>query len=350
MSSSAYNRWETFVSVVGVLTAIPLILTIVALQLPTRKVAGLFETLASADAQLHESIEEGLLEDHHIKLFTEQLKLLQTAARDLRDRANSATDLTENFKNLIKGLTSQIRCIEYEAMKLRAAISTASTRQREERARAEARRLLAAGGGGALEGSDPCTPKLYTKVWRFLKETPRRFLSLIFPWRSEPPTKSNGCIPLREDPDVSLPSLENDDVYAVPPSVPATLSSLPASSSGDSPSSEDHVAEQQPSRRRARDTHASPAAGPAPSRGWHTPSFRGWKNPRSFPSRFRTLLRPVAHHHRRHPRRASSCDADDDSDVLLISMAELSSIEPLQPDDDADDWEDVETRKVRPIL
>lgn len=187
-------------------------------------------------------------------------------------------------------------------------------------------------------------------MWRFLKETPRRFLSSIFPWRSEPPTKSNCCIPLREGPDVSLPPLESRDIYAVPPSVPATLSSLPASSSGHSPSSEDHVAEQQPSRRRARDTHASPAAGPAPSRGWHAPSFRGWKNPRSCPSRFRTLLRPVAHHHRRHPRRASSCDADDDSDVLLISMAELSSIEPLQPDDDADDWEDVETRKVRPIL
>lgn len=30
-------------------------------------------------------------------------------------------------------------------------------------------------------------------------------------------------------------------------------------------------------------------------------------------------------------------------------MAELSSIEALQTDDDADDWEDVETRKVRAI-
>lgn len=77
----------------GVLTAIPLILTIVALQLPTRKVAGLFETLASADTQLHESIEEGLLEDHHIKLFTEQLKLWVPIQRT--DFFLSLTDLAQ---------------------------------------------------------------------------------------------------------------------------------------------------------------------------------------------------------------------------------------------------------------
>lgn len=75
MSNASYARWETFVSVVGVLTAIPLIVAIVAIQLPTRKVAGLFETLASAQTQLHESVEAGLLEEDHIREFTERLDL-----------------------------------------------------------------------------------------------------------------------------------------------------------------------------------------------------------------------------------------------------------------------------------
>lgn len=186
-------------------------------------------------------------------------------------------------------------------------------------------------------------------MWRLLKGAPQCFLSLIFPWRRSPPTESI-CLAPRDVPGMALPHFDDHEVYAaLSRTLPITLSPPPTvSSSGDLPSPETHVTEAQPSRPKTRDSRG-PSTLP-PFRGWRTPSFRGWKNPKIFPSRFRALLRPVVHHHRRYPRRASSYDADDGGgggDVLLISMTELSSIEPLQTDDDADDWEDVETRTVR---
>ncbi|OJT07908.1 hypothetical protein TRAPUB_1187 [Trametes pubescens] len=340
-SSESYARWETFVSVVGVLTAIPLILTIIAVQLPTRKVVGLFETLASAQSQLHDSIEAGLLEEDHIREFTERLDLLLIAARDVKERAHSARDLIEDFKNLIKGLTNQIRRIEFNAIELRATISR-MCRQRahvnEKKEREPKRRAF------WLLVAAVAHQKLYTKVWQFLKQTPHRFLSLLFTWRSPPTQAESNCIPLRDNLGRAPSHLEGHHVHVVSSAAPAASSPLPAVSTfGDLPSPETQtVAEAQPSRRRAKGIRASPAQ--VPSRDRHTPLFREWKTPRYFQPRFRTLLRPVTHCRPRHL--ASSHDVDDGDNVLLISMAELSSIEPLQSDDDADDWEDVATQKT----
>ncbi len=73
MSSASYTRWETFAGVVGVITAIPLAITLVMIHLPSRKVDSLFLTLASVEASLEETVEEGLLREHHIQSFRQQL-------------------------------------------------------------------------------------------------------------------------------------------------------------------------------------------------------------------------------------------------------------------------------------
>lgn len=73
MSSPAYTRWETIASVVGVITAIPLIITLVVMYLPTRKVAGLFTVLNDTDDLLDDLLEEGILGQHHIEIFREHL-------------------------------------------------------------------------------------------------------------------------------------------------------------------------------------------------------------------------------------------------------------------------------------
>lgn len=73
MSSAAYTRWETFAGVVGVITSIPIAVTLVMIHLPSRKIDSLFLTLASAEASLEETVEEGLLREHHIRSFRQQL-------------------------------------------------------------------------------------------------------------------------------------------------------------------------------------------------------------------------------------------------------------------------------------
>lgn len=73
MSSAAYTRWETFAGVVGVITSIPIAVTLVMIHLPSRKIDSLFLTLASVQASLEETVEEGLLREHHIRSFRQQL-------------------------------------------------------------------------------------------------------------------------------------------------------------------------------------------------------------------------------------------------------------------------------------
>ena len=74
MSSAAYTRWDTFVGVVGVLTAIPVLYCLIAIQLPSRKVKALFETFTETDALFEGCIEEGVLREHHIEEFRAHLK------------------------------------------------------------------------------------------------------------------------------------------------------------------------------------------------------------------------------------------------------------------------------------
>ncbi|KAL1945394.1 hypothetical protein VTO73DRAFT_2245 [Trametes versicolor] len=284
MSSPAYTRWETFASVVGVITAIPLIITLVVMYLPKRKVAGLFAVLNDTDDLLDDLLEEGILGQQHIEIFREHLAHLRKRACKVRDEAHKARDFTEEFKNLLNGLTAKIIRIQKDVTDVRVIIATASSREREEQERAEAARRMAAGSGDITQvsvGYNTAPP--------------------IGPATLPPP---NIC-----------PRPDDTPPHAVQDSEDA-------------------------SRNRTADgSSSSPFSAPSGA-----PSSRSRKS-RSTPcSRTRAFAQFLRHYRRKY---ATPIRHDD---IALITMSELSSIDPLQEDDEDADWEDIASRKVRVLL
>ncbi|KAI0351968.1 hypothetical protein OH77DRAFT_1592422 [Trametes cingulata] len=318
MSSRAYARWEVFVGVVGVLSALPVLLLLLIAQLPSRKLRGLLETLSEADAVFQDSIEEGLLQEHDVQEFRYRLSLLHSRTSEVRARVHAARDWFEDVTNWAKGLTSKINQLNRDAKTVRANISTTSTREREERERAEAARRMAAarcgaahqGDGTSVQGNNAGLTELHVRAWRLIKSTLHRVVSCLS--RASPRTPADGpsahdnhhC--LRSPPGQHSPPLRAPEPSCSPMAAPDGQS-LPAH-----PPSSD--ISNRPSSRRRKSLGTM------------------------YTARARALLWSV-----RRSRRQRSTSSSRDG-VALMSLTELTSIESIEGDDD--EWEDLTTAQV----
>ncbi|KAI0669468.1 hypothetical protein C8Q78DRAFT_178828 [Trametes maxima] len=333
MSSIAYVRWEVFVSVVGVLAAIPLGVQLAIMQLPSRKLEGLFGLLERTHTQLKDSIEEGVLREHHIHGFQYNLTVLQSRANEVCSQVNAARGFSEELRNLAKGLTNIISRIHKDAHDLHADICTTSNREREERARVEGRRNSNAdGGGGGLSNSHG-----------ILQLTARAFLLIIgilgslvsivrssVPLVARIPLQTAVPNPLRQDSAHMQDRLSDTPNYATAPLAAPSTTVF------------------------SGQLHGTPSEGPTiPSEGPScelpsvpslSPSRYKRKNQSSPYSRIRAMARFL-----RWCRRKRAIGSSH-SDALSVSWIELASIEPLPTDNDGDEWEDVSTQAVQVVV
>ncbi|KAI0351976.1 hypothetical protein OH77DRAFT_827830 [Trametes cingulata] len=134
----AFNIWDLFVGIAGLLTSIPIIWHYITQQLPSRKLRTLFKELAETDSLFTSCIEESLLKHHEARTFQSHLNSLCNRADILRLEAHTARSCGEDFTNLLSGLTRRINNLCKSVRLVRAKISTTSNREREERRRAEA--------------------------------------------------------------------------------------------------------------------------------------------------------------------------------------------------------------------
>ncbi|KAH9888345.1 hypothetical protein C8Q73DRAFT_709864 [Cubamyces lactineus] len=319
MSTVAYARWDVFVGVVGVLTAIPVLIALIATQLPSRKLKGLDEALMETETVLNESIEEGILRDYQIGAFKERLELLRNRTTEVRARVHAARTWSEDLENWVQGLTSKITQIIKDVKEVRSTISTTSTREREERERAEAaQRLVAVGGVNATADttSDARTlPRLCFFLWRLLEtlSLPTRWSPHSFSTPAGGSVIAFDSIPMGHDPTLASPI----GTSANPPNPPTAR---------DAPSN--HTPSALPS-----DTSSSQSSR-------HRRKWRG-----SAYSRTRASFRYI--------RRCRKQRTEVGSlDVIMVSIAELSSFELLKADDDdaSGEWEDLEAAKLRIVV
>ncbi|KAI0351970.1 hypothetical protein OH77DRAFT_1428998 [Trametes cingulata] len=337
MSSSGYARWELFVGIVGVLTAIPVLVHLFISQLPSRKLPGLFKTLEEADAVFEDSIEEGLLKEHHITEFRALLGGLHSRANEVRAQVHAARDCLEDIVNWAKGLTSKINQLNDDVKEVRADISTTSTREREERERAEIARRVAAGCGAEVEGGTSphdCNARptrLHARIWRYTKAMLRRMVSSWLS-RTPPRTPDEGQW-MRSSPDHHFP---------LPPDPEASSSSSQTPCNVAPPcSGEAHVAPTACGRNRDSAISAHP---PMPGSSLPHAPHRKKRLGSLCMARARALLWSL----HRSRRRGSQSKSSIAGDLMVISLTELSSIEPIEEDDD--EWEDLTTMKVQLVL
>ncbi|KAI0330383.1 hypothetical protein GY45DRAFT_1345955 [Cubamyces sp. BRFM 1775] len=328
MSSAAYTRWDMFVGVMGVLTAVPVVYCFIAIQLPSRKVKALFESFTETDALFEGCIEEGLLKEHHIQEFRAHLKTLRRRANEVRAQVLAARTFREDVTNWAKGLTFKINQIHTGLTDVRATISTTSTREREERERAEAAQRAATGCG--VDANDPngsashshTAGTLYNRLWLALASAP--FLSRWSSMRTSTGGNADAldCLPVHH---ASGPPA----VLAIGALVP---SCLPSASQDTVPYPEQAVP-----RGNARLSNISPAL-PSDASSVRSSRYRPKHRGNAY-TRARALCRFV-----------QRCRKQRTKDAILVSLADLSRIEELDDDDDDDDWEDLQAAKVQIVV
>lgn len=179
--------------------------------------------------------------------------------------------------------------------------------------------------------------RLYTKAWRFVLSTPHLMVSLLWRRSSMRGGNDSECTSLHGE---CAPPLPDTGAYSSTPSLAPPAPSFPMlqpvlhdEAIRSAASSADIVPEET-----AQDT-------PPPSRTQSSlvPSSRSRKSRSSPCSRTRAFAQFVRHYRRKYatPRH---------DDVSFITVSEWSSIEPLQDGDDAANWEDIASRKVRVML
>lgn len=177
---------------------------------------------------------------------------------------------------------------------------------------------------------------MHTRLWKFLKSTPYRVASQF--WRPRSPSEDYTHSSRRGDCGL-LPSV-SVDYDAAPPFGPATLPPPNiCPHPNDTPPHAVQVSEDASRNRTANGSSSSPFS--VPSRAPPSRSRKIRSNPCSRTRAFAQFLR--------HYRRKYATPTHHD-DVALITMSELSSIDPLQEDDEDADWEDIASRKVRVLL
>ncbi|KAI0669475.1 hypothetical protein C8Q78DRAFT_1040155 [Trametes maxima] len=315
------GAWDLFVGIIGVLTGIPIAWTLIAMQLPSRKLRDLFDALSETETLLESCVEGGLLREHHVLVFQGRLTALRNRAIETRTQAY-ARNIHEEFANWMGGLSSKINRISKDVRDVGSRIKTTSSHEREERQRTEATRRTSS-NDSLVVSQEPNIPH-QRSVWEHFKFMLRRVISQL----SYAP---EGTIPHNEieNPPTSLPSIQPQmGRNSLAPSVARSAAR--------------HQCE--PSLGREDSISGVPSAS-CPTRGRSVACFplphskrKGTGSPYS---RARAMFRFM----RRSRRRSLLVQP---SDAIAISFQDLSAIELLQADDD--EWEDIMVRGVQVVL
>ncbi|KAI0351972.1 hypothetical protein OH77DRAFT_1592426 [Trametes cingulata] len=167
----AFNIWDIFVGIVGLLTSIPILLHYLKKQLPSRRLRTLFNTLAETDALFTSCIGEGLLKVRQARTFRAQLSRLRGRAEAMRVQVYTARGCGDDFANLLKGMSRRINALRKNVLEVRTKISTTSDRERQARERAAARRraeLLRKSRVG-IPDNDEIAAVCWWKPWTFIR-------------------------------------------------------------------------------------------------------------------------------------------------------------------------------------
>ncbi|KAJ3009449.1 hypothetical protein NUW54_g2778 [Trametes sanguinea] len=329
-NNSAYGGWELFTTIFGVGAVVfGIVCRLLVKQLPSRKLAHLCDVLGETQSFLGDCVEEGILKECHIRAFQKRLTTLRNRTNEVRATVHAATTWFEDFANWKAGLSSKISRLVRDVKKVRYNISTTSAREREKRARAEVARGLTNESDASISDEasmppdeEPTTP--IPQARQQLHWSPCR----VFPWwrasaHDVHPTTGEGT-------EADLPSYSpherghHDVVSSDGPSLQPPLHGMSSSAT------------------------ASDCTSNAPSLpSSYTLSSQPSDQPRCKDKPLRTLHRHCARgpvrlgsSYRKQRSRASS-----GTEVLLLSSVTLSSIEPLDTDDE--EWEDFLVQKVQ---
>ncbi|KAI0944015.1 hypothetical protein AcV7_001950 [Taiwanofungus camphoratus] len=145
---AGYDIWGIVAGVLGTLSLIPMLASIVNDQLPSTKLMVLEETLLDTESLLRSVSEEGLFSNSNFISETgHRLLFFHSTAEEYRTATYCATTFMKQLKEMMKGLSAKISLLCMEVKKVRANISSTSSKQRE-RLRAEG--LLPTSGNAAI--------------------------------------------------------------------------------------------------------------------------------------------------------------------------------------------------------
>ncbi|OSC97552.1 hypothetical protein PYCCODRAFT_1440072 [Trametes coccinea BRFM310] len=330
-NSASYAGWEVFTTVFGVgAVLLGALVRYILSQLPSKKFKGLCDIVGETQSLLTDCVEEGLLRETQITTFQQYIDGLRSRTHQVRDVVHAARTWSEDLANWAHGLTSRINRLIKDAQELRYEISTTSSREREARERAAIVEDAITEHQVTIPTEHRVTTS-HTWLWRLLQALACRVL----------PAK-------RPVPDNTTTSFLHEQ---------GVLSSGHVTGSSRDPSHDSESCSSPPPPCASTDLDVSPPcttvhphrAGSLLSETTLTGSSRTSRCSKKMRGgRYSRTRAPAGSGcHARGRDRRSRASATSRADVLLVSSAEISSIDLLDAEDD--DWKDVCTWRVQVV-
>ncbi|KAA1476519.1 hypothetical protein DENSPDRAFT_843511 [Dentipellis sp. KUC8613] len=123
---------DIFGLVSGIISIIALLIHAVRSHLPAVKMEELDGLLMETESLFHDAQEQGLLKSSRfVEQTKESLENFQNSAMAIRAQVHSATSLSAQFLEMLKGLSKRISTVSKQVKTVRAKISTTSAREKE---------------------------------------------------------------------------------------------------------------------------------------------------------------------------------------------------------------------------